>query len=108
MEKVVMVKTMVKRGGPHKLNWKRFFKDFMIMMMMTVVLAVRVFIQFFHVTFNPDQPLPTDSPRILALVIGIHCKFANPVTKRKALSPDMMKVIFLKLIGPGIPLLELT
>ena len=23
-----MVKTMVKRGGPHKLNWKRFFQGF--------------------------------------------------------------------------------
>ena len=23
-----MVKTMVKRGGPHKLNWKRFIQGF--------------------------------------------------------------------------------
>ena len=27
-EEMVMVKTMVKRRGPHKLSWKSFFHDY--------------------------------------------------------------------------------
>ena len=72
------------------------------------VLATHLAIHFFHQTFFPPLKSPTESSSVKQVVIGIKRKFGKVVKKHKAMTPDTVKQVLVKVIGPGLSLLTFT
>ena len=61
-----------------------------------LVLVTRSAIIFFQRIAFPELEPPTDSPRVVALVVGIKKKFGRTQRRRAAITPEIMKVILSK------------
>ena len=74
---------------------------------LTPILGFRAAIRFYHTIHHPDEPIPTDSARVSLVMNGIKNKFCRPVRKKKVISPDMMRLLLLKLRSGRLETLSL-
>ena len=61
------------------------------------VLGSRAAICFYHTIHHPDEPIPSDSDRVALVMSGIKKKFCCPVGKKRAIAPDLARLMLLKL-----------